>query len=185
MVIETAIDKIKQLTPEQQEQVLQFVEALEKTNDNHETSTEEVMAGIEQGLREAMNGDILPLSQVWDDWTSDNQASANISVTSRFQQDLEQLTKSDRNPRQGITPFINRLLKGSTPGYPISGDKHQVTKIRLKNNDLNEEDAGYKVIYRETETAIVLLTLYYKSNSNDISNKAIQETIKQIESEES
>ena len=67
LTLETAIQKIKQLSPEQQQQVFQFVELLEqKANDADETSTEEAIAGITQGLKEALNGETLPLSQMWE-----------------------------------------------------------------------------------------------------------------------
>lgn len=65
--LETAIAKIRQLPPEQQQQVFQLIEALEKkANDPDETPTEEAIAGITQGLQEALNGKTLPLSQMWE-----------------------------------------------------------------------------------------------------------------------
>ena len=67
LTLEIAIQKIKQLSPEQQQQVFQFVELLEqKANDPDETPTEEATAGITQGLKEAINGKTLPLSQMWE-----------------------------------------------------------------------------------------------------------------------
>lgn len=67
LTLEMAIAKIRQLPPEQQQQVFQFVESLEKkANDPDETPTEEAIAGIQQGLKEALNGETLPLSQMWE-----------------------------------------------------------------------------------------------------------------------
>ncbi len=64
---ETALQKIKQLSPEQQKQVFQLIETLEKkANNPDETPTEEAIAGIQQGLKEALNGATLPLSQMWE-----------------------------------------------------------------------------------------------------------------------
>ena len=67
LTLETAIAKIRQLPPEQQQQVFQFVESLEKKADDlNETSTEEAIVGITQGLKEALNGETIPLSQMWE-----------------------------------------------------------------------------------------------------------------------
>lgn len=66
--LEMAIQKIRQLPPEEQKQVFQFIEFLEfKANDLDETTTEEAIAGITQGLKEALNGQTIPLSQMWED----------------------------------------------------------------------------------------------------------------------
>lgn len=64
---EIAFQKIKQLSPEEQKQVFQFIEFLEfKASNPDETTTEEAIAGIQQGLKEALNGETLPLSQMWE-----------------------------------------------------------------------------------------------------------------------
>ena len=67
LTLEMAIEKIRRLPPEQQQQVFQLIEALEKkANELDETPTEEAIAGITQGLKEALNGQTLPLSQMWE-----------------------------------------------------------------------------------------------------------------------
>ena len=67
LTLEMAIEKIRQLPPEKQKQVFQLIEALDKkANDSDETSTEEAIAGITQGLKEALNGQTIPLSQMWE-----------------------------------------------------------------------------------------------------------------------
>ena len=67
LTLEIAIAKIRRLPPEQQQQVFQFIESLEKkANDLNETPTEEAIAGITQGLKEALNGETIPLTQMWE-----------------------------------------------------------------------------------------------------------------------
>ena len=67
LTLEIAIAKIQRLPPEQQQQVFQFIESLEKkANDLNETPTEEAIAGITQGLKEALNGETIPLTQMWE-----------------------------------------------------------------------------------------------------------------------
>lgn len=67
LTLEMAIEKIRQLPPEQQQQVFQLIEDLDKkANDPDETPTEEAIGGITQGLKEALNGETLPLSRMWE-----------------------------------------------------------------------------------------------------------------------
>ena len=67
LTLEIAIEKIKQLPPEEQKQVFQLIEALDKkAYDPDETPTGEAIAGITQGLKEAFDGQTLPLSQMWE-----------------------------------------------------------------------------------------------------------------------
>lgn len=45
-----------------------------------------------------------------------------ILLTPRFQQDLKKLAKRYRSIRQDITPLIEQLQRGQTPGDLISGN---------------------------------------------------------------
>ncbi|MFK7865673.1 MAG: hypothetical protein AB8B95_15765 [Pseudohongiellaceae bacterium] len=66
--LKIAIQKIRHLPPEQLSQVVQFIEFLEfKANESDETPTGDAIEGITQGLKEALNGQTLPLSQLWED----------------------------------------------------------------------------------------------------------------------
>ena len=109
--------------------------------------------------------------------------SIEISLTPRFQQDLKKLIKSYRSIRKDLTPLIEQLQQGETPGDLISGNKYQVIKVRLRNSDIKKgKSAGYRVIYYlKTETAITLVTIYSKSNLTDIPNKVIEEIIHKFE----
>ena len=61
LTLEIALQEIGQLSPDQRNQVIQFIESLEfKANDSDETSTEEATEGITRGLEEALNGQTLP-----------------------------------------------------------------------------------------------------------------------------
>ena len=109
-----------------------------------------------------------------------------ILLTPRFQQDLKKLVKRYPSIRKDLTPLIEQLQQGETPGNRISGNKYQVIKVRLKNSDIKKgKSAGYRVIYYlKTETAITLVTIYSKSNLTDIPNKVIEEIIQKFELED-
>lgn len=79
---------------------------------------------------------------------SNNVSDISIYLTSRFKKDLSKLAKRYRSIRQDLTPLINQIIAGETPGDLISGVKYQVFKVRLKNSDIKKgKSAGYRVVY--------------------------------------
>jgi mRNA-degrading endonuclease RelE of RelBE toxin-antitoxin system len=59
---------------------------------------------------------------------------------------------------------------------------NQVFKVRLKNSNIQKgKSAGYRVIYYvKTETSVVLVTTYSKSDTSDIQNNTIKKIIKEF-----
>ncbi|MEL6786537.1 MAG: type II toxin-antitoxin system RelE/ParE family toxin [Cyanobacteria bacterium J06607_15] len=114
---------------------------------------------------------------------SNNLPSVEILLTPRFQQDLRKLAKRYRSIRRDLTPFLDQLQQGKTPGNRISGNRYQVIKVRLKNSDIKKgKSAGYRVVYYlKAQSAIILVTIYSKSDATDISNKVIEEIIQTFE----
>lgn len=108
-----------------------------------------------------------------------------IALTPRFQRDLRELAKRYRSIRSDIQPLIEQLQTGETPGDRISGLKYQVFKVRLKNSNIQKgKSGGYRVIYYvKTAQAIILTTIYSKSDISDVSNEIIEEAIAKYEQE--
>jgi len=106
-----------------------------------------------------------------------------IELTPRFQKDLRELAKRYRSIRTDIQPLIEQMQQGELLGERIKGVKYQVFKVRLKNSDIKKgKSGGYRVIYYlKTETAIILVTIYSKSDFSDISNEIIENAIAQYE----
>lgn len=62
---EQVFDLIAQLSPTEQKEVLQYL--IQKTQyDPDNTPDEQVIEGIKQGLREALNEETIPLAQMWE-----------------------------------------------------------------------------------------------------------------------
>lgn len=114
---------------------------------------------------------------------SNNLPLVQILLTPRFKQDLRKLAKRYPSIRQDITPLVELLQQGKTPGDRISGNKYQVIKVRLKNSNIQKgKSAGYRVIYYiKTKTTITFVTIYSKSDRTDIPNKIIEEIIQTFE----
>jgi mRNA-degrading endonuclease RelE of RelBE toxin-antitoxin system len=108
-----------------------------------------------------------------------------IALTPRFKKDLRELAKRYRSIRSDIQPLIDRIQAGEIPGDRITGSKYQVFKVRLKNSNIQKgKSGGYRVIYYlKTAQAIILATIYSKSDISDVSNEIIEEAIAQYEKE--
>lgn len=58
-------DLIDQLSPDEQKEVLQYL--IEKNHsDSDDTPDEIVIEGIKEGFKEAIRGETIPLSQMWE-----------------------------------------------------------------------------------------------------------------------
>lgn len=108
-----------------------------------------------------------------------------IALTPRFKKDLRELAKRYRSIRSDIQPLIEQLQAGEIPGDRIAGVKNQVFKVRLKNSNIQKgKSGGYRVIYYlKTAEAIILATIYSKSDISDVNNEIIEEAIAQYEKE--
>jgi mRNA-degrading endonuclease RelE of RelBE toxin-antitoxin system len=108
-----------------------------------------------------------------------------IALTPRFKKDLRELAKRYRSIRSDLQPLIEQLQAGEIPGDRIAGVKYQVFKVRLKNSNIQKgKSGGYRVIYYlKTAQAIILATIYSKSDISDVNNEIIEEAITQYEKE--
>lgn len=115
---------------------------------------------------------------------SDHLPLISIELTPRFKRDLKELAKRYPSIRQDIEPLINQLQQGEILGDLVKGIKYRVFKVRVKNSNIQKgKSAGYRVIYYlKTETAIILTTIYSKSDFSDVSNSFIEEAIALYES---
>jgi mRNA-degrading endonuclease RelE of RelBE toxin-antitoxin system len=102
-----------------------------------------------------------------------------------YQKELKKLTKKYRSIRKDVKPLIQQLADGETPGDRISGNKYPVYKVRVKNSDTRSgKSGGYRVIYyTKTPTAILLTSIYAKSDRDSISNEEVEAIIDRYELE--
>jgi mRNA-degrading endonuclease RelE of RelBE toxin-antitoxin system len=102
-----------------------------------------------------------------------------------FKKKIKELRKKYRSIKEDIKPLIQQLESGETPGDRISSNKYPVYKTRVKNSDNKKgQSGGYRVIYyTKTPNAILLTTIYSKSERENISNREIEDLIEQEEIE--
>ncbi len=79
--------------------------------------------------------------------------------------------------------MIGSLQSGELPGDQIPGIGYTIFKVRVKNSDIQKgKNGGYRVIfYVKTTTNIVLVSIYSKSEQEDITAEEIQQILAEFE----
>jgi mRNA-degrading endonuclease RelE of RelBE toxin-antitoxin system len=102
---------------------------------------------------------------------------------------LRELSKRFRNIRYDVQPIIEQLQQGNILGDRIGdlGEDYVVYKMKIRNSNIQKsKSAGYRLIYQvESPTSILLLTIYSKSDQEDISAKEIRNIVADCYDEES
>ena len=102
-----------------------------------------------------------------------------VEITSIFKRNIRRLAKKYRKIRNDVQSVIEQLERGKLPGDRLSGIDYEVFKLRVRNSDIQKgKSGGYRLIYYvKTSTAIVLLTIYSKSEQEDIAAEELLEII--------
>ncbi len=112
------------------------------------------------------------------------QSVVQIDVTPEFQQSLRNLAKCYPNIRSDLQVVIQELEIGNFVGDRLAGigKGYLVFKTRVKNRDIQKgKSAGYRLIYQvESPTSVLLLTIYSKSEREDISIKEIRNILNEF-----
>ena len=103
-------------------------------------------------------------------------SAREVRFTPEFKRNLRQLAKKYRRIRLDIQPIIAALVGGDLPGDQIQGVSFRVYKVRVRNSDAQRgKSGGYRIVYYvPSEQAIVLITLYSKTEQQDIEAREIQ-----------
>jgi len=122
-----------------------------------------------------------------DNQSEEQQASqetpsvVQIDLTPEFKRNLRNLAKRYRNIRSDLQPVTQALENGNFEGDRIAGmgEGYVVLKVRVRNRDIQKgKSAGYRLIYQvESPTAVLLLTIYAKSDQEDIVADEIREIL--------
>lgn len=108
-----------------------------------------------------------------------------VSISDRFASEVRQLAKRYRRIRIDIQPIIEQLEAGELPGDQIPGMNYALFKVRVKNSDTQRgKSGGYRIIYYlKTETQILLVTLYSKSDKSDVTVDEVRDIISRAEAQ--
>ncbi|ALF52524.1 addiction module antitoxin [Nostoc piscinale CENA21] len=109
-----------------------------------------------------------------------------VEATAKFQRNLRILAKKYRSIRNDVQPVVEQLQSGELPGNPIPGVGYIIFKLRVKNSDVQKgKSGGYRIIYYvKTDTNIILITIYSKSEQKDISAEEIKQILADFEQQQ-
>lgn len=109
-----------------------------------------------------------------------------LFFTTEFKRNIRQLAKKYRHIKSDLQPLFNELGQGQTPGDQIPGVQFEAFKVRVRNSDSRKgKSGGYRVIYQRTlEGANILITIYSKTEQEDVAANEIRRIILDYESEQ-
>ncbi|ERT08652.1 hypothetical protein M595_1341 [Lyngbya aestuarii BL J] len=117
-----------------------------------------------------------------------NSSFVSIDLTPEYKRNLKELAKKYRNIRSDTQSVITELQKGNFLGDRLSGfgENYFIYKVRVKNSNIKKgKSAGYRLIYCvESPTSVLLLTIYSKSEQEDIGVNEINSILYEFESNE-
>lgn len=110
-----------------------------------------------------------------------------IRLTIEFKRNLRHLAKKFRHIKSDLQPLLEQLEAGATPGDRVPRVRHVVYKVRIQNSDIDKgKRSGYRLLYYiKVENLIVLLTIYAKSEQEDIPVEKIRQIINEFDESES
>jgi mRNA-degrading endonuclease RelE of RelBE toxin-antitoxin system len=109
------------------------------------------------------------------------QPSVLIDLTPEYKQNLRDLSKKFRNIRSDVQGIIEQLQQKNIVGDRIGGigEEYILYKVRIRNTNIQKgKSAGYRLIYQlESPLSILLLTIYSKSDREDIGINEIRNIV--------
>jgi mRNA-degrading endonuclease RelE of RelBE toxin-antitoxin system len=108
-----------------------------------------------------------------------SKSPVQVIAAIHFAKNLKRLSRKYRHIQDDVSNLIHRLEQGLTPGDQVPGVGYTVYKVRLKSIDLKRgKQGGFRVIYYvRLANQIILITIYAKSQQNDISPEMIKRLI--------
>ena len=109
----------------------------------------------------------------------------SIIATKQFDKDIKTYKRKFKNVQEDVNEIVKELKEGNlvgdiVPNIKMKDDNNNVIKVRVANSDAHVgKSNGYRLIYyaEKSNGTVYLLTIYYKKEKNNISNKEIQELI--------
>lgn len=112
---------------------------------------------------------------------SELKSSVSIDLTPECQQSIRSLSKRYLSLRSDLETVLDEIKNGSFIGdrIPGIGEDYIIIKLRVRNTDIRKgKSVGYRLIYQvESPTSVLLLTIYSKSDREDISVNEIKEIL--------
>jgi mRNA-degrading endonuclease RelE of RelBE toxin-antitoxin system len=95
---------------------------------------------------------------------------------------MRALAKKYHHIYSDVQPFIEQLQHGEFIGNQVQGSGYTIFKVRIRNSDTSRgKSGGYRVIYYlKTAIAVILVTIYSKTEQADISSATIKKILSEF-----
>lgn len=105
-----------------------------------------------------------------------------VEAAAYFQKQYRRLSHRYRNIAKPVDELTTALENGDKPGDKIPNIGYDVYKVRLANPDAGKgKRGGFRVIYYvQLADRVILLTIYAKSEQENIPVAAIQQLIEML-----
>ena len=103
-----------------------------------------------------------------------------IEVLPKFEKDLKKLAKKYKRIKADLKLFQQEIFKNPTLGTPLGNDCY---KIRVANSSIpTGKSGGFRIItlVKIEKEKIILLTIYSKSDKENITDSELKELLKDI-----
>ena len=105
--------------------------------------------------------------------------SVEVFYTPEFKRNVRALAKKYHHIQSDVQPIIDQIQRGELAGSKVQGTGYTIFKVRIRNSDVSRgKSGGYRVIYYlKTATAVILVTIYSKTEQADISPAKIRKIL--------
>jgi mRNA-degrading endonuclease RelE of RelBE toxin-antitoxin system len=126
---------------------------------------------------------LMPSETAASDNPMSSPAEIEVRFTPEFKRNLRALAKKYRHIRSDVQPIIEQLAAGNFLGTQVPRIGYTIFKVRVQNSGLRKgKRAGYRLIYYlQTQTQVILITIYSKTEQSDISAAQIRRIVQQFE----
>ena len=110
-------------------------------------------------------------------------SSRVVHTAAEFEKEAQKLKRKYPAVASQVRQLVLQLMEGELPGVRVPKSILQTYKVRLPNPSARRgKSGGFRVIYSVSRAdAVVLITIYSKTEQNDLSPHELQQRIKQIE----
>jgi mRNA-degrading endonuclease RelE of RelBE toxin-antitoxin system len=107
-----------------------------------------------------------------------------VSYSPIFQKNIKRLSRNYPKVVDSLGILIDQLENDERPGDKIPRVGYDVYKVRIKNPSAQRgKSGGFRAIYYvELADSVILLTIYSKTQQNDISPDEIRQIVLSIQS---
>ena len=110
-------------------------------------------------------------------------SSRVVDTAPEFEKEVRQLQRKYPRVAAQVRRLVLQLIDGEFPGVKVPDSFVQTYKVRLPNPSARRgKSGGFRVYYAVYRTDLAfLITIYFKTEKNDVSIYKVQQRIKQIE----